>query len=133
MRQAAFPPGNKSANKGGKRWLGQWVIIGRFGGKFAIVHPMGSYLEVNLDDIRPEDRLLDVIGRDGDLQLHLPSTKFLMQYLVESQAIILFSKLETRFRTVIKRCGLIMTPGLARRHFTNRPITRKSQSARWGY
>ena len=53
-----FFPGIKSGNEGGKRRLRPWVIIGRFVGKFALVHFRASYLEVDLDDIRSTNRLI---------------------------------------------------------------------------
>ena len=62
--------------KGERRLRGPWVIIGRFGGKYDLVHFRGSYLEVDLDDMRPANRLLEVLKCDGAFRLHLPSTKF---------------------------------------------------------
>ena len=70
-----------------------WVIIGRFGGRSALVRCRGSYLEVDLDDMRSENRLLDVIGCDGELRLHLPSTKSTIRYLVDSQTLIGLAKM----------------------------------------
>ena len=55
---------HKSENRRKKRWLGPWVIIGRFRNKFSLVRLRGSYLEVGLDDMRSENRLLEVIGAD---------------------------------------------------------------------
>ena len=37
----------------------------RFWNKYALVHFRGSYLEVDLDDMRAANRILDVIGCDG--------------------------------------------------------------------
>ena len=51
------------------------VIIGRFENKYAMAHFRGAYLEVDLDDMRSGNRLLEVLGRDGPSHLHLPSTK----------------------------------------------------------
>ena len=68
--------------KGERRRLGPGIIIGRFGGQYAIVHFRGAYLEVDLDDVRSENWLLEVIGCDGELRLQLPSTKSPIHYLV---------------------------------------------------
>ena len=71
----------------GKRRPPQWVIIGRFGNKFDLVHFRGSYLEVDLDEMRSENRLLDLGGRDVELQLHLRIAKSPIHYLAVSQAL----------------------------------------------
>ena len=42
-----------------------------FGG-YALIRFRGSYLEVDLDGMRSENQILDVIGGDCTLQLHLP-------------------------------------------------------------
>ena len=44
------------------------IIIGRFGGKYALVHFRGAYLEVDLYDMRPTNRLLEVLGCDVELR-----------------------------------------------------------------
>ena len=62
--------------------------MGGFGGEFALVHFRGSYLEVDLGDMRSENRLLDVVGCDGALPLHLPSAKSPIRYLVDSETLI---------------------------------------------
>ena len=49
-------------------------IIGRFGNKYDLGRLRGSYLEVDIGDMRSENRLLGIIGRDGTLQLHVQST-----------------------------------------------------------
>ena len=48
----------------------------------------GSYLEVDLEDMRSPNRILDVVGCDGELQLHPPSAKSPLHYSVDSQALI---------------------------------------------
>ena len=40
--------------------------------------------------MRPENRLLDAIGCDGALRLHLSSAEFPIRYLVYPQALIFF-------------------------------------------
>ena len=58
-------------------------------GGLALVHPLGSYLEVDLDDMRSENQLLDAIGCDGALQLNLPSVNSLIRYLVDPRTFTL--------------------------------------------
>ena len=53
----------------------------------------GEYLEVDLDDMCTENRLLGVIGRDVAPKLHLPSTKCPIHYLVDSEALISMSEM----------------------------------------
>ena len=48
----------------------------------------GSYLDVDLGDTLSVNRILDVIGCDGTLQLHLPSAKSPLRYLVGSRTLI---------------------------------------------
>ena len=43
--------------------------------------------------MRSANRLLGIIGRDGALQLHVPSAKFLIRYMVDSQTLIVLSKM----------------------------------------
>ena len=69
--------------------------MGVFGG-YDLVRLRGAYLEVDLDDMRPENRLLEVLGIYGQLQLHLPSTKLKMHYLVDLQKIIRLSEMGNR-------------------------------------
>ena len=66
-----------------------------FWGMYALVRLRGAYLEVDLEDMRSENRLLEVLGRYGALRLHLPSTKFPIHYSVGSQKIICLP--ETRY------------------------------------
>ena len=49
---------------------------------------LGAIYGEDLDYVRSVNRLLDVVGCDGELQLHLQSTKSPMRYLVDSQALI---------------------------------------------
>ena len=65
----------------------------RFGNKYALVHFLGAYLEVDPGDMRSANRLLDVLGCDGISHLHLPSTKFAIRYFVYSQTLIALSKM----------------------------------------
>ena len=65
-----------------------WVITGRFGGEYALFHFRWPYLEVDLDDVRSANRLFEIIGRGGALQLRVPSTKSPIHYLVYPQAMI---------------------------------------------
>ena len=78
--------------KSDKRWQGPGIIIARYGDTYALVHFRGAYLEVSLDDMRSTDKILEVLGCDGTLQLHLANTKFPLRYLVGSQTLIFLSK-----------------------------------------
>ena len=78
--------------KSDKRWQGPGIIIARYGDTYALVHFRGAYLEVSLGDLKSTDRILDVLGRDGTLQLHLAKTKFPLRYLVDSQALVFLKK-----------------------------------------
>ena len=93
MGRTAFFPGGESENKRAELRLALEVIIGGFGGKFALVHFRGLYLAVDLEDILSTNRLLEVIGCDGELRLHLPRTKSPIRYLVGSKTLIFLSKM----------------------------------------
>ena len=80
-----------------KRWHGAGVIIARYGNHYALVHFMGSYLEVALGDLKSTDKVLDVLGCDGALQLHVGSTKFPLHCLVDSQALIFLPNVRNEF------------------------------------
>ena len=86
--QTVFPLAANQKTKGLERRLGPWVIIGRFGGMFDLVHFRGSYLVVDLEDMRSVNLSLGAIGCDDASQLHLPHTKSPMRYLLDSQTII---------------------------------------------
>ena len=48
---------------------------------------------MGLYDVRPANRLFDIIGRDEALQLHLPSTKSPTHHLVGSKALVFLSEM----------------------------------------
>ena len=48
---------------------------------------------MGLDDTRSANRILNVIGCDGTLQLHFPSAKSPLRYLVDSQTLVSMSKM----------------------------------------
>ena len=83
--------------KSGRKRSGPGVITGRSWGEYALVHFRWAYLEVDLDDMLPSDRLFEILGRDGPLQLHLPSAKFPIHCLVGSQPMISFRGWEMGF------------------------------------
>merc|ERR1712112_36235 len=85
--------------KSDKRWQGPCIIIARYGNAYALVHFRGSYLEVSLDDMRPTGKILEVLGCDGTLQLHLANAKFPLRYLVGSQTLICLSKARNEILT----------------------------------
>ena len=74
LGQTVFFDGEKMESD--KRWQGPGIVIARYGGAYALVHFRGVYLEVSLRDMRSADKILDVLGSDGTLQLHLANTKF---------------------------------------------------------
>ena len=88
----SFIAENRKA-KGEKKWSAPGIIIGRFWNKYALVHFRGSYLEVDIDDMKSANSLFELIWRDGALQLHIPSAKFPIHYLVDSKALIILSKM----------------------------------------
>ena len=57
-------------------------------GGYALVLFRWAYLEVDIEDMRPANRLFELLGRDWALQLHVPSAKFPVHYLAGSQTII---------------------------------------------
>ena len=63
-------------------------LFGRFGVKYALGRFRLSYLEADIGDMRPANRLFELLGRDWALQLHVPSAKFPVHYLAGSQTII---------------------------------------------
>ena len=50
-------------------------------------------MAVDQEDVRSANRPLELISCDGDSQLHLPSAKFQIHYLVGAQALISFPKM----------------------------------------
>ena len=70
-------PFYKSEKGGVNVGWGHGYLLEYFGGELALVQPRGSYLEAGLDDMRSSNRLLEAIGCDEALQLHLPSAKSL--------------------------------------------------------
>ena len=82
--------------------------------KYALVRFRGSYVEVDIDDMGSANRLLGIIGRDGALQLHVPSTKFPTHYLFDSQTLIFLWKMRNwilnRNRTKCTNADTRLTP-----------------------
>ena len=56
------------------------------------MHYTVAFLEVEFDDMRPADKILDVLGRDGASQLNLPGAKSHIHYLFDSQEVAFLSK-----------------------------------------
>ena len=83
---------NRTA-KGEKKWLGGGIIVGRFGDKYDLVLFRGSYLDVDIDDMRSTNSLLVTVGRDGALQLHVASAKFPIHYMADSQSLTFLPKM----------------------------------------
>ena len=54
-----------------------WIIVGRFGKKSPLVYSRWSTIEVDLNDLnRSTNKILDVLGCDAELRLHITNTKF---------------------------------------------------------
>ena len=82
------------------------IITGRFGGGYALVHFRGSYLEVDLGDMRSDNSLFGLIGRDGALRMHVPITKFPIHYMVDSQTLTsIFRNAKCDFKSKSKDAG----------------------------
>ena len=43
--------------------------------------------------MRSTNRLFEILGSGGELQLHLPSTKFPIHYMVDSQSMVSLSEM----------------------------------------
>ena len=100
--------------KGENQWLGQRVIIGRFGNKYALVHFRGSYLEVHLGDMRSTNSLFGLIGGDGTLRLRVPSINPPIHYMVDSETLIPLSEMgnviSDRNQTTWANTGAMINP-----------------------
>ena len=100
---------------------------------YALVHFRGSYLEADIDDMRSENRLFGIIGRDGALQLNVAGTKFPMRYMVDSQNVNFLSKMRNailnRNQTTWGNSDARLTP----RAFYEPTVSRKLLFARWGW
>ena len=53
----------------------------------------GFFIEVNLEDMRPTDKSFDLLGFDGALQFPLRNTRFRSHYLVDSDELVILSKI----------------------------------------
>ena len=84
--------GRRIENQKGKRRQGPGIIIARYRDAYALVHFRGSYLGISLDDTKSAGKILEALGCDGALQLHLANTKFPLRYLVGSQNVNFLSK-----------------------------------------
>ena len=43
------------------------IIIGRFGGEGALIYPRGNSADVDINDLRPSDKISDVLECDGSI------------------------------------------------------------------
>ena len=80
-----------------RKWIGQWVIAGRFGKKYALVHFGWSYFEVGLVDMRPANSLFGIVGCDGALTLHSARANFPEHYLVGARTLVFLIKMRTEY------------------------------------
>ena len=97
LGQAVYFIASNRKTKEGKKWVRPGVIIRRFGNKYAFVHFMGSYFEVDIGDMRSANSLFELIGCDGTFRLRVPSTKSPIHYLADSQTLIFLTKMRNEF------------------------------------
>ena len=71
LRAKRFHPGHKSENRRRKALVRNMGNYWKIWERICASSFRGSYLEVDLDDMRSENRLLCAIGRDAELQLHI--------------------------------------------------------------
>lgn len=62
-------------------------------------------ISVGVNDLRPGDKIFDVVGCSGALHLHLTETKFRMRYLGDSETLISQGVFEMGFRRKINDAG----------------------------
>ena len=62
---------NNGNNKLILNGAGMWVIIGRFGNKFALAYPQWGTIGVDLNDVLSTNKISDVLCCDGPFRLHL--------------------------------------------------------------
>ena len=85
----------------------------RFGRKYAMVHLRAPYLEVDMDDMRSDDRFSGILGRVGDAQLHVASTRSPIQYLVGPKTLTrhlemrgaILNRIQTKWANTANRLG----------------------------
>ena len=61
--------------------------------KYASARFKGSYLDVDLGDMRPANSLYELIRRGGTLRLHVPTANFPIEYLVGHLALISLTRM----------------------------------------
>ena len=65
----------------------------RFGRKGDLIYFRGNSQEVDITDLRPGNKISDVLCCEGALHLHLAQTKFPIRYLADSQALVFLAKI----------------------------------------
>ena len=94
---------------GGDNYRALWV---GGGGGYALVHFMGSRMEVNLGDMHSAKSLFELIGCDGALRLHVQSAKFRIHYMEGAQTLIpLTEDAKFAFKSESNELGGIRTRG----------------------
>ena len=74
-------------NKADSKWKGPVIIIGRFGRKCDLVYYRCKSIEVALNYLRSENKIPDVLDRDGALILHLTRRQPRASFIVDSETL----------------------------------------------
>ena len=86
------------------KWPGRGTCIGRFGRKGYLSYNRGNSVEVDLNDLRPGNKIFCVLCCDGAIHSQLPGKKCQIRYLVDSQTLV--SSAQIRDGILLKEKGL---------------------------
>ena len=75
-------------NKSDLKWQGPVITIVRFRRNGDLIYFRRNSIEVDLNDLRPENKIFDVIGFGGPLHVHLSKTKSHTRYLVDARTLV---------------------------------------------
>ena len=89
------------------KWRWPVVIIGMVGSKFSSLYYRCNKVETGLNDMRPGNRIFDILSCAGALSLHLPNTKSTSRYFVDFQTLVSQRDFCARFYVEIRRLGRI--------------------------
>ena len=71
LRRNVYIYHRNGENKADLKWQGRGIIIARFGRNGDLIYPRGISIDVDLNDLTPENKMPDVIDRGGTFHLHL--------------------------------------------------------------
>ena len=74
LRQAGYFYRKSDGNKVDWEWHGQGIIIGRFWGNFSPARYRVNTIEADLNDLRYASEILDILGCDWTMHLHMANT-----------------------------------------------------------